>query len=273
MEKLLNLLNFDDAFQNLVRGEINIPYNNGEYNNLDNYWYPHPPALIPLFVGHGASYYGVLNHFFFKRSRTFVEYVLENGYFSEKQRNEKQFITKLILEQIMLKEELTAETQNFAQNCNYTNSKDVLAFAENYGDDPEQFDKLVFFKDDLPLYYCDNLEQYQGDFPSSCEIFNPKQITNSCSFEIAAKSFLKGLVNLPLWLETGADQQKLFEGYLANDDLKSAWLTLNSTGWFLIDVAKGLEKLKLKTQDRLFHLVADNWIEGWRRSTFLEGNY
>ena len=55
----------------------------------------------------------------------------------------------------------------------------------------------------------------------------------------------------------------LFDELLNKNDLKGPLLTLNSKRWQLDDVANALEKLKFKTSDNLFHLVAANRIGGW----------
>ncbi|WP_132535463.1 hypothetical protein [Pedobacter psychrotolerans] len=257
----------------VISGEIQIPYNRGEYNSVNDYWYPHPPALFPLFLGSGAFYYGIINHFFINRQKTFVEYSLETGYISERYRNSDQFLTKLLLEMIMLKEEITDEIVDFAEKIDYKNVSDIYAFAEKYGDNPEEFKHLIFFESDLPLFYAKSLEEYKGDYPSSSKILNVKQIHNSCSFEIADPSHLKEIQNLPKWLIGENPQKELFDELLKQNDIKGAWLTLNSKGWQLEDVAIALAKLKFKTNDKLFHLVADNWIDGWANSNFKEDSY
>ena len=55
-----------------------------------------------------------------------------------------------------------------------------------------------------------------------------------------------------------------------NGDLNNAWLTLNCKGWQIKDVTKGLEFLKTKIKDELFHLVANNWIEGMQKANKTE---
>ncbi|UTC66999.1 MULTISPECIES: hypothetical protein [unclassified Treponema] len=41
---------------------------------------------------------------------------------------------------------------------------------------------------------------------------------------------------------------------------------MNSKDWLLKDVAEALNLLKDKTDNELFHLIADNWIYGWEHS-------
>ena len=90
LRDIFKRLNLNDKLLELVNGNIDIPYLDRFYQP-DGYWYPHPPALVPVFLGYGASYYGILHHFFFDREKTFVEYSLERGYMLEYARNAEQF--------------------------------------------------------------------------------------------------------------------------------------------------------------------------------------
>lgn len=272
MEEILNKLNINQEFSKVILGDVDIPYNHDEYNNVKDYWYSHPPSLIPIFLGNRAFYYGILKHFFIDRKLTFVEFSLESGFFSEKLRSDLQFITKLILEMIMIKEDLTSSIIDFAKKVSFSEYNKVFEFAEKYGDNPEDFDKLIFFEKDLPLYYCKNLNLYNGDFPSSPSILNNSMLHKCCSYEIANENLLNSS-QLPKWLDKNANKIELFNIYLQENDLSSAWLTLNSSGWLLKDVVKSLEILNTMTSDNLFHLVSNNWINGWKNSSFIDGNY
>ncbi len=48
---------------------------------------------------------------------------------------------------------------------------------------------------------------------------------------------------------------------LNSNQLNKACLTLNSSNLYLNYIIYGLEQLKLKTDDSLFHLIANHWIE------------
>ena len=87
--EIVDQLNLDINLKNLILDEISIPILD-DYNSVNKYWYPHPPCLIPVFLGYGASYKGILHHFFSDRKDTFVEYYLEHGYISEIARNYNQ---------------------------------------------------------------------------------------------------------------------------------------------------------------------------------------
>ena len=262
----------DNDLKKLINREIAIPYLDS-YNNLSHYWYPHPPCFIPLFLGYGASYKGVIHHLFCDRIDTFTEYSLENGYISEIARNSKQWFTVMILEMIMLKEGLTDDIINFCKQLNYTEYELVDQFFLDYGDDSSEFTSLVHLKENTPSKYLKNISAYNGDFPSTLSVLNYSHIQNASTFEIALPEKLGEIRHLPLWLDSAVDKQKLFNDYLNKDMLKEAWFALNSKGWKLKDAANSLEKIANKTDDELFSLVTKNWIEGWCKSGNPEGTY
>jgi hypothetical protein len=275
LKKIAELLNIDKTLKKLVFGEIKIPYHD-DYNPVNNYWYQHPPCLIPLFLGYGASYKGVIHHFFTERKNTFVELNLEYGYIIEKALNFKQLSVYLILPMIISEDELTDDIIKFAKEINFEEYKEVNKFSIKHGDDTNYFNEMIYFENNLPLDIVKDISTYKGDFPSSYDNLNEQQILNACSFEISKAAFedLKSSnIVIPEWLRENTDKIKLFEKYVINNQLKEAWLTLNSKGWLLKDVAKALETLKSITKENLFHLVADNWINGWKNSTFKDGNY
>jgi hypothetical protein len=265
--KISKELNLDKALQKLVFKEIAIPYHD-DYNSVDSYWYPHPPCIVPLFIGYGASYKGIINHFFINRKNTFIEYNLEYGSIVEKAMNFKQFSIYLLLPMIMSNEGINDEIIEFANQIEFKEYKELDEFSIRHGDNTDFFNDLVYFKDNLPLDIVKDVSKYKGDFPTSGNNINKLQIVNSCSFEIspAAYEIIKNSKELPKWLDKETEKIKLFENYISSDQLKEAWLTLNSRGWLLTDVVKCLEILKSKTNDKLFSLVADNWIGGWKSS-------
>ncbi|MBB5623885.1 hypothetical protein HDE69_004973 [Pedobacter cryoconitis] len=272
LQEIYTALNLKNSLIELSNGNISIPYLD-TYNKPDKYWYPHPPVLIPLFLGHGAFYYGVLKHFFIERDKTFVEYSLEWGYMLEFARNTDQIYSQMVLDMDMVSEGLDDKILAFCKEIGFDDSSDVDSFADDYGNIIDDYDKLINLVNDTPLTYVKNLSDYTGDYPSSEKLFNLDRIQDSCSFEIVDQSFTQNISNLPEWLKKGVSQKVLFDKYVANKDLKSAWLTLNSTGWKLTEAAKGLEVLKSLTDDNLFHLVADNWIDGFENSEFTAGSY
>lgn len=271
-ENILSKLGIDNRLIKLVSRDINIPYINGAYNTVTDYWYSHPPALIPLFIGEGASYIGLLKHWFVERKLTFVKYALEWEYMLERARTADQLFTLMVLEMDMITEEITDEIIAFTKSIDFTNPKIIDDFAIEFGDNPKYLKKLIFLNQDTPLMYLENLEDYTGDYPTSEKILNAKAIVKACSYEIANKESLQNIEHIPQWL-SDTNKQKLFDQYIISNELGKAWLTLNSTGWKLEDVAKALKRLIELTDDTTFHLVAEHWIKGWEQSTFKDGIY
>jgi hypothetical protein len=254
--------------------KVLLPHYIDDYNSTSDYWYPHPPCLIPLFVGHGASYKGVVKHFFCERESTFVEYFSENGYLSEIARNADQFLTLIVLKMILTKDGLTDEIIKFCDAIDFREYNAVDKFTLEYGDDPKDFDHLVFFKNRMPFKFIKDLDEYDGDFPSSIYILNNDTYLRSSSYvEIAPVEKLLEVEHLSPWLKQSEDKKDLFDFYIRNGNLKEAWLTLNSKNLLLKDVAEGLKKLSLKANDESFSIVANHWIAGWKKSTFSDGQY
>ena len=272
LREIFQRLNLNDKLFEMANGQIDIPYLD-RFNQPDGYWYPHPPALVPVFLGYGASYYGILHHFFFDREKTFVEYSLERGYMLEYARNAEQFFAQMVLDMDMAADGLNDKILKFCEDIAFNEFKEVDDFADEYGDVMDDYDKLVHLTHDTPLSYVKSLDAYNGDYPASIKIFNTRQISNCCTFEVAESWYLDNIDDLPIWFKKEVPQEELFRSYLDNKDLKSAWLTLNSTGWKLKDVAEGLNILTRKTEDPLFHLIAANWVEGYLSSGVINGNY
>jgi hypothetical protein len=274
LELILEKLKVDSNLKELVSKATSIPYLD-DYNPINTYWYPHPPCVVPLFVGYGASYNGIINHFFLERSNSFVELSLERGNIIERALNFKQLATYLVLRMIIIKDDLTEDIIQFAKKIGLNEYEDINQFTIDYGDYDKHFDKLVHYKDNLPLSVIKNIDEYKGDFPSSYNNINEKQLYNACAYEVTEEAYnlIKDNHDCPPWLHENSDKKTLFANFINNNQLKEAWLTLNSKGWLLKDVATNLELLKTKANNELFSLVADNWIKGWKSSSFINGNY
>lgn len=129
-------------------------------------------------------------HFFSERRPTIVEYSPEWGYMLEIARNANQLYAQMILDMDMLCDGLDNKITSFCEKINFNRYKEVDAFAEEYGNMPDDYDKLAYLSEDTPLTYVKTIEAYTGDYPSSEHLFNANQIHNCCSFEIVDKSFL-----------------------------------------------------------------------------------
>jgi len=127
--------------------------------------------------------------------------------------------------------------------------------------------------ENIPSKYLKHISGYNGDFPATLSAINASQLQNASIFEIADTQLLAEINNLPLWLDHKVNKEALFQNYLDQNMLKEAWLTLNAKGWKLHDAARALKEIANKTDDALFHLVANNWIQGWNRSGNQEGFY
>ncbi|WP_345949724.1 hypothetical protein ABDD95_23020 [Mucilaginibacter sp. PAMB04274] len=262
------MLTIDSRIQKLITKEIELPAYLDGFNAIDGHWYPHPPCLVPLFLGHGASYKGIVKHFFCDRKETYAEYILEHGHLSEIARDTDQFITSIVLQMIMTKDGLTHDIVRFCEQVDYKYALEVDEFTVEYGDDPKEFGHLPYFDQNMPFKYLRTLSEYNGDFPSSIYTLNsPDIIQNSSLYEIADEGMLSTIMDLPTWLLSTGDKNAQFYDYLNRGQFKEAWFTLNSKGWELKDLAVALNELKKKSVNRELEQLADDWISKWQNSS------
>ena len=263
LKQVIKELNFTEDFQKLIFHQIKIPILD-TYNPVWEYWYPHPPCLIPLFLGTGAEYTGLLHHFFCDRKQIFVDESLEWSYFSERASNEKQFVTLMILDMLEIEEELTEEIEQFCKDIHYSEDdlQKIVTYWDEYGYGKEHTSPLVYFTDRETIIPFGDIERsgYEGDFPASMNHIDTALCYNACNFEIEDINRITDLKNIPNWLREDTDKKALFYNNLSQNKLKEAWFTLNSKGWKLKDVAEALMQLRDKTNDKLFHQIADYWV-------------
>ena len=265
LKNIFQKLKISENLQKLIFGDVEVPIL-VNYRSIFQYWQPHPPCLVPMFLDNGESYQGVLHHFFCNRKDTIIKWSFETDYFSEIARNENQLYTLMALEMIVIEDGLNNKIINFCKQINYDKYSEIDKYSDEYGDNLDNPSGLVYYNEHTPFVYIKDYKNYDGDFPSSLTAINPKQINNSCSFELPERRLNSvEIEEIPIWLHKKEDKKTLFNQYIANNQLKKAWLTLNSSGWLLKDIAQSLEILKSKTDDELFHLIADYWINEWEK--------
>ena len=131
-----------------------------------------------MFIGHGASYKGIICHFFFIREKSYVDYVLEWGYMIEFARNVDQIYAQMVLDMDMVAEGLDDKILKFCDDVEFKEANEVDIFADTYGNVLADFDKLVHLMKNNPLTYLKDLSSYTGDYPSSETIFNNNQLNH-----------------------------------------------------------------------------------------------
>ena len=206
----------------------------------------------------------MLYHFFCDRKQIFVDESLEWSYFSERASNEKQFVTLMILDMLEIEEELTEEIEQFCKDIHYSEDdlQKIVTYWDEYGYGKEHTSPLVYFTDRETIIPFGDIERsgYEGDFPASMNHIDTALCYNACNFEIEDINRITDLKNIPNWLREDTDKKALFYNYLSQNKLKEAWFSLNSKGWKLKDVAEALMQLRNKTNDKLFHQIADYWV-------------
>lgn len=142
-----------------------------------------------MFLGYSASYQGIIQHFFCERKPTFVEFILEQGYFSEVTRNEHQLYTLMILEMLTLQEGITKDIINFCEKIHFKQLDAVDLYSNHYGDNLNAYQELINYNQNTPFKYLQTRDQYTGDFPSSLTIINHKQLINACLRDCLPSTF------------------------------------------------------------------------------------
>jgi hypothetical protein len=256
-KKLLESLKLPEIFYSCALGEVKVPISDYE-EGLP--WYGFPPALIPILSeGSGPTYLGYWRHWFINRESSFVKmYIDLNRSTFEIARTVEQFMAFIAVESIVSNEDITYDLSVFSDKTGIKNLDEIYSVCLKSGDDPKGLISITQFKEKIPLESITDHHTYDGSFPVeiSSEI---KKIDTICSFELSRVNNIFSFSNLPNWLSSGYKKDKLFEDYLSKNEIASAWLTLNSTGWSISDAKKALIELKNKVKDERFDLLVSFW--------------
>ena len=279
VKKVLKALGIDNRYEiflNFLEENKEVGY----FSNTLTEGLIMPPALIYTrdMDGSFLDKNMIVKHWFTQRELNYTVMYGEWKTYLEEARTFETFITRVFLDWIMIKEKSTQNMEKLAEIVNYTRFEEIYEFTKKYGDNPDEIRKLKYFNrlsvtlpSITPFEYIQSLPHYTGDFPTSFKGFvNIKGIETATTFEIqdAAKPIVERLDNLPEWLKKGANQKYLFDKYIEKNELDKAWLTLNSTGWKLTDVANSLELLTTKTDEKGFDAMVEYWMHNWKNSYF-----
>ncbi len=267
--KILEYLNIDDRFLKLIEGKIKVPYLEDFLPKALDFWYPHPPFLT-LFSNNELMFDSLRINPFVKGEYNFVIFYLEADALSEEYLNFNQFITKIILRMMMLNEGedniVDEKIAKFIKDIGFDEILNLENFMLTYGDDEKFFKTLTYFKNSLPIELCKDIKTYNGNYFASEDFLNTPRLNAASSYDIYDSSLLIGVDEVPVWLQKGVNQKQLFYDYLESGDFEKAWLVLNGRDWALEDVAEGMRVFQGKTDNELFHLIAENWLHGYEKS-------
>lgn len=229
-------------------------------------WYGYPPALIPIWSdGSRPTYIGCWKHWFVERPSTFVKMYVASGRLTvEIARDADQLLCIVAMMAISVADGVEPELEGFARRVGIANLQEIDEVSLQSGDDPKGFVNLEQFKASVPLESVATKADYDGDFALSDLAANTDWLSRSCSFELSenVQSELKSVdVTLPAWLGESEDKRQVFDSFLADGDLASAWLTLNSHGWSIEAARSGIQDLERVARDRQFTELADAWLQ------------
>jgi hypothetical protein len=225
-------------------------------------WYGFPPALIPIASnGSGPNYFGIWKHWFSDRKPSYViMYVGSGRMVVEVARNADQFFSYIAMTALGIDDGIESQLEQFASKVGIPNLSEHNSVSLKSGDRPQGFASLLQFRSDVPLNSIRDAIDYTGDFPTS-GFSDPRQRwANACSFEMSSEFWKKSLsqVELPRWL-TSESKQNVFYDFFSIGDLRSAWLTLNSTGWSIAAAKTALFELVRVANDPNLEALADAW--------------
>ena len=283
VKQFLKEINIDARYNLFLDNLDLLPSYFNSFKPLTRTAIPTPPAFISTMDSgdFGLTKKGIVKHWFCERETIFstIHNEIANSYV-EDARFYETFITQVILNWLMTEEKITTDMKRFVHVLGYDRLEEVYDFFDKYGDDKCKVLKLKYYysvkknpKRITPFESEQILELYEGDFATSSRgLINLKNINLATSFEIhkSVRPIVNRLELLPEWLKVNAKQKELFDRYLNEDELDKAWLTLNSEGWKLTDVANSLEKLCIKNKNKSFENMVEIWIKSWRDSLYYE---
>ncbi|MBS0657413.1 MAG: hypothetical protein JSR82_04105 [Verrucomicrobia bacterium] len=220
-------------------------------------WYGFPPALIPIWSdGSGPNYIGVWKHWFCWRTYSFVKMYVDAGHMTtEIARTEQQLFSYIAIQSMAASDGVSSRLEYFAQRIGLSNLKELDEGTVESGDDPKQFRRLSPFSVNVPLESAE-VSAYDGSFP----VPQRRSFSGSSPFEFKDELF-DCLPSQPSWLNAEKDKPSLFESYLNDGDLESAWFTLNSKGWSFKDAIHCGRRLAERSTSNLFAATMACWCD------------
>ncbi len=254
-EKVLQALQVPRTAVDCSCGRIPVPWFGLE---APSFWYGFPPVLIPIWSeGSGPNYFAYWKHWFVERNASYVRmFIGANRLVQELGQTWEQLLVFMGATAIGISDGVTDDIRNFANLTGLSGIEDIDKMTLDTGDNPKGFVVLDQFKEEIPLMSSPIEEQYTGSFPVAGK--DTSWLT-ACSFEMPAGfDFMRE--GTPPWF--GPEKKgPLFERFLKGSDLKSAWLTLNSTGWTISDAKAALQDISKFSKDVTFDLLVKAWLD------------
>ena len=229
--------------------------------NSPPHWYGCLPALIPIWSsGSGPAYLGILKHWFTARPATFVKMYIDLGFITEIARTSDQFFAVAAIAAIVGDDGVQPPTERFAKALGINNLSEIDNATLNTGDDPKGFSTISQFRRALPLACVSDERQYDGAFPTGGFGATSQWWLDACTFEVSsdAQGAWPTSIPKPGWFVPGR-KISVFDRYLAQRDFHAAWLTLNSTGWAIVEAVDAIQRLAEQANDSLFSLLTLAW--------------
>jgi hypothetical protein len=258
-ESVYRLLGLPASVINCALGRITIPIVGWD---APADWRAFPPALIPLASDRSMpSCLGYWNHWFSVRHATFVELHRDSGLVLEIARTPEQLFCYLAITAMGVDDGITPALQGFADVVGIDNLPEIDAVSLKTGDNPLGFCALPQFAADLPLNSVKDARYYAGDFPTGLFAGSREWWHDCCSFEVSMETSTAwpDAVPRPRWMLPGP-KARIFDDFYSQGDYRSAWLTLNSSGWPILEAKAALSRLAAAANDPVLTALASAWF-------------
>jgi hypothetical protein len=227
-------------------------------------FYGFPPALVPIWTdSSGPSYVGYWKHWFIPRKPTIVESSVEDGFrVSEYARSIKQAAYIVAAQYIVINGSVDDELLQFAYAVGLDHIRQLAKIVEVHGEELSALQQLPEFGSNRSITgSSSDLIPHNGALPHEGMEISPATLRTVCALELTAdfQEQLHSEPDVPAWL-VATDQAPVFSRCLEQDDLRAAWLSLNSTGWTFPEARNAMQTLAERSHDPQFAEFAKIWL-------------
>ena len=255
--EVLSGLGLPNSIQECALGKIESPI---VALDAPFHWYGFPPALIPIWTeASGPNYYGYWKHWFIDRDPSFVKmYLGAEREVVEIARSVEQLFCYIIVRAICINDGIDPAVEAFASSVGINNLTEIDEVTLDTGDNPKRLVNISQFRNNIPLVSIENESNYDGNFPLPSYLTDASTVS---SFEFSKEVIdnIDDSVKLPAWFYPDSVKD-VFYSALQEDNLSVAWLSLNSTGWSIVDAKSAIQDLAAHAKDKQFDQFSSWWL-------------
>ncbi len=243
--EVVEKLDLDKLFSLVISGKVELPFLIDQPKEP----YGFPPAMIPLWL-EDIDFVGFWHHWFVKnRTNTIILQMPELDYLiMERAKTIQQLIIIYLYERLCSLGRLDSIAYSCCKSINFLHTEDLLTIYNKNGPGLENLLALKVFNENPPR---------------SCTMFKNLDLTEedlksytSLDFDENEKLHFETIA--PEWFKPN-DIERVFYKFLQRKDYKSAWMTLNSSGWEFLQAKMAILKLSKAVECSRFEPFAKSW--------------